>query len=323
MTTTRYAVVDIPTVGPHKGKITKVWDFDLHFSDAHVLKKKIANKRLSKWPTVLTDDECKAHPHLEPPELEEPTPAQMAELGIDPKKFAPMSKEQEDELVKRLADELGEVIDPIVEAAKATPDLPAVTKNGHYTAGPPPDGRPVAEHLDELAKGAVALATAPAESLFADMDVETLLRRRVHLQTSIDSLKAVMEPMSRTPEGRAQSPKHWPLELKRMTDELAKIDDALEKVLGKPEDAACVSIGNGFGGDPAKWCFWETEYPEDMVNGPYESEAACRLAVEDFYMKNNPFGSGKTAYVIERVVPYKPKQRTIAGDHSDVPVSEP
>lgn len=49
------------------------------------------------------------------------------------------------------------------------------------------------------------------------------------------------------------------------------------------------------------WCFWETEYPEDMVIGPFADEAACRAGVEDFYKVNNPFGPGQTDYEITHV----------------------
>lgn len=49
------------------------------------------------------------------------------------------------------------------------------------------------------------------------------------------------------------------------------------------------------------WFFWETEYPDDMVIGPFDTEGACRDGVEDFYTHNNPFATGQTSYVITRV----------------------
>lgn len=328
MTTTRYAVVDVPTVGPHKGKITKVWDFNLHFSDAHVLKKRIANKRWSSCPTVLTEAEIKEHPRIGDAELRQPTETEIADLKIDAKKFAGMTKEQEDKLVAELAGELGAAIDPIVEAAKATtPNLPPVTKHadGRLTVGPPPDGRSVKEHLDALATVGPSSSDLSTTGIF-QVDAETLLRQRAVLQGNIDSLKAVMEPMHSTEAGKAQAPKHWPYELERMEGELKKIDaeiarrtaatslagiddlsdatkadlDAIEdRVRATIPDPADVTIGVGTNG---KWFFWETEYPEDMMNGPHDDEAACRAAVERFYKGGeNPFGTGKTEYEIRHV----------------------
>lgn len=67
----------------------------------------------------------------------------------------------------------------------------------------------------------------------------------------------------------------------------------------KPPDPADVTIAYLIKSD--RWCFWETEYPEDMVMGPFDTEELCRLGVEDFYKHNNPFTSGKTDYVITHV----------------------
>ena len=49
------------------------------------------------------------------------------------------------------------------------------------------------------------------------------------------------------------------------------------------------------------WWFYETEYRDDMVIGPFASEADVREGVRDFYEVNNPFGSGKTKYAINHV----------------------
>jgi hypothetical protein len=56
---------------------------------------------------------------------------------------------------------------------------------------------------------------------------ESLLRRRTALANQIATLEQVMEPMNRNEHGRAQMPPHWPLELKRMKQEVAFIDKAL------------------------------------------------------------------------------------------------
>lgn len=66
-----------------------------------------------------------------------------------------------------------------------------------------------------------------------------------------------------------------------------------------PDDAADVTICHVLKSDV--WCFWETEYPEDMCIGPFANEAACRAGVEDFYKVHNPFGPGQTEYVITHV----------------------
>lgn len=65
-------------------------------------------------------------------------------------------------------------------------------------------------------------------------------------------------------------------------------------------DPADVTIGYLIESD--LWCFWETECPDDMVIGPFDTEVACRAGVEDFYKCNNPFTLGRTDYVITRVV---------------------
>lgn len=71
----------------------------------------------------------------------------------------------------------------------------------------------------------------------------------------------------------------------------------------RQEDPADVTICHVTESDV--WCFWETEYPEDMVIGPFKSEEACRVGVEDFYKHNNPFTSGKTEYEITHVISRK------------------
>jgi hypothetical protein len=53
--------------------------------------------------------------------------------------------------------------------------------------------------------------------------------------------------------------------------------------------------------ESALWCFWETECPEDMIIGPFDTEDACRAGVEEFYRRDNPFTSGQTDYVITHV----------------------
>lgn len=58
-------------------------------------------------------------------------------------------------------------------------------------------------------------------------DREELLRTRTALQKQVSTLKQVMEPMERTPEGRAQMPAHWVLELKRYEESIKAIDDEL------------------------------------------------------------------------------------------------
>lgn len=70
-----------------------------------------------------------------------------------------------------------------------------------------------------------------------------------------------------------------------------------------PDDSADVTIAHR--NDSNEWFFWETEYPEDMVIGPFDTEDACRAGVEDFYKHNNPFTSGQTNYVITHVVQRK------------------
>lgn len=93
----RYLVVDIPPSGPDKGKITKVWDYDLTRDDAELLKKRIANRRLSKWPAVLDHEKDRNHPHVEDERTAFPTSAEMAILGINkvfddkPRSIAPVS----------------------------------------------------------------------------------------------------------------------------------------------------------------------------------------------------------------------------------------
>lgn len=50
------------------------------------------------------------------------------------------------------------------------------------------------------------------------------------------------------------------------------------------EDIIPVTVGNYFLGDENCWCWWESEYPEDMVSGPFnskeEAEESVRLCAE-------------------------------------------
>ncbi len=259
MTTNRYAVVDVPTAGTNKGKITKVWDFDLTKSDAELLKKRIANKRLSKSPVVLTQDACKDHPHLDDKDVARPWPHEMADLGIDPKKFAEMSLE----VVKGLAGELGAVLDPLVAEANkpsavhdVTPEqlasdplyktiagaslgqeiigkplhdrlqdrkedapveaftvgravtdgpfeLPPVTKrdDGAYVTGPPPDGRSVDEHLDELTRTSLAGVEDLSDEKKAELDA---IEHRVVVTTGgeVNATMTFPAPATRHPHDR-------------------------------------------------------------------------------------------------------------------------
>lgn len=37
-------------------------------------------------------------------------------------------------------------------------------------------------------------------------------------------------------------------------------------------DADIISFGPGYMGDPSKWCYWSTEYPEEGSTGPFDSQ---------------------------------------------------
>lgn len=220
MTLTRYAVADVPTSGPDKGKITKVWDFDLTFTDAHVLRKRLANKRWSKWPVVLED----AATHAKVEHIDVPTPAQMVDLKIDPAKFASMSPEDEDKLVQQLAGELGAVLDPLVAA-------------------------------DVLPGADAALAAAKAAAEAANIRAAAFVP---------SATSEVPEPPAGALEGHNPSGGN-PI---------------------SPAEPTPVSIAPGYMGDPTKWCWWESEYADDGVFGPYDSEQAVRelLAGEKWYV---------------------------------------
>lgn len=219
---TRYLVVDIPTAGPHKGLITKLWDCDLQFTDAHLLRKKIANRRLSKWPVVLDEnDPVTAKLEVRKP-IDLPTPEQCAMLLIDRMKLVEISK---------------------------SPTLAGSESPGH---GSPPADAPL--------PGA---GGNPIQPSWSDEERITAV--------SEAAKKAAAEANARAERATA--------DVERAKFDLVVYRDG-DPIDGDPIE---IKISPGYMGDPTKWCFIESEYPEDGTSGPYDSEELVRAAIAQNY----------------------------------------
>jgi hypothetical protein len=78
--------------------------------------------------------------------------------------------------------------------------------------------------------------------------------------------------------------------VKGLAGELGAILDPLVDA-----DPVEVSIAPGYMGVAEQWCWWESEYPEEGVVGPYASEAAAREAAAQ------NFTNSGMAYMIDQV----------------------